>query len=71
MVGGGGGGWLSLKRSVDEADFLSGTFRRVTGGTGGLGGFPEVGAVEVVVVPPGPTVTDVGGLAYNDLGLIL
>ncbi len=56
--GGGGGptGCVSRSRSVDEADFLSGTTLRVTGGTGGLGGLPEVGAFEVVVVPPGVAV---------------
>ena len=59
---GGPTGWLSRRRSVDDADFLSGTTLRVTGGTGGLGGFPDVGAVDVVVAPPGPTVTLVGGL---------
>ncbi len=38
----------------------------MTGGTGGLGGFPAAGPFDVVVVvPPGPTVTFVAGLAYK------
>ena len=58
---------MSLNKSVDEADFLSGTGRRVTGGTGGRGGLPEACPLPVcvVVVPPGPTVTEVAGLAYK------
>jgi hypothetical protein len=58
---------LSLKRSVDEADLLSGTTPRVAATMGGLGGLPEAGAFEAVAVPPGPILTDVGGLAYSDL----
>lgn len=56
---------MSRKRSVDEADFLSGPARlEVTGGTGGRGGFPVAGPLlAVVVVPPGPTVTEVAGFA--------
>lgn len=58
---------LIILLPVDEADFLSLGKGLVTGGTGGLGGFPIEVPFDVDVVPDGPTVTLVGGLLYKFL----